>query len=44
MLYAPEPLLLRGCNQHAIARERSRRICVKGIEAKDDHLDVLSPT
>ena len=37
MLDAAEPLLLRGGDEHAVAHERGRGICVKGVKAEDDH-------
>jgi hypothetical protein len=41
MLHAAEALLFRRSNKLAVADERSRGITVEGIEAKDDHRDIL---
>ena len=35
MLDAAEALLFGGRDQHAVAKQRGRRIAVKGVKAKD---------
>ena len=36
VLYAPEALLLRSCDKHAVAHERRSKVSVERVESEDD--------